>query len=160
MRILLKFELDCEPDAAWTALRSPAVFRSVARPFTTFKPIDPPKFPDVWGDKPMRVSVRALGFIPIGEQVIDISTRTLPRPGKGDVRLVRDTGGGLTGPLALVTSWQHTMAVSPAPDGRTLYRDQLNFGAGILGPLFWPVYWAFWQWRASKIRSRSKRWRA
>ena len=160
MRILLKLVLDCEPDAAWAALRSPREFRSVARPFATFRPLDPSAFPDVWGDRPARVAVRALGFIPVGEEVIDISTRTLERTGGGSVRLVRDSGGGLTGPIALVTSWQHTMAVSPAEGGRTLYRDQLTFGAGILTPLFWPLYWSFWQWRAGRIRRRARHWRA
>ena len=148
MRILLKLVLDCPPDAAWRAIRSPATFASVSAPFTTFESLEPDGFPEQWsaGDHPVRV--RALGVLPIGRQSIAIS---FPRRADG-VRMMRDDGGGLDGPLALVTEWHHTMAVSEAPDGRTLYRDRLQFDAGPLTLVMWPVYWLYWQWRALRMR--------
>lgn len=70
-----------------------------------------------------------------------------------------DSGGALNGAMSVITRWQHTMAVSETEDGRTLYRDQLKFGAGPLTILMWPALWAFWQWRGRRIRRLSRDWR-
>jgi len=77
-----------------------------------------------------------------------------------DVRVQVDTGRGLSGPLAFVTKWQHSIAIASAPGGRTLYRDQLVFEAGTIAPLLWVGYWAFWQWRSVRIRSLAPTWKA
>ena len=148
MRVLLKFVLDCDPDDAWRAIRSPSVLTTVSSPFTVFTSLEPAGFPETWpaGDHPVTVS--AFGIVPIGEQVIAIS---YPQRTDG-IRMMRDTGRGLSGPLALVSRWEHTMAIEAAPGGKTLYRDQLVIEAGALTPLLWPMYWAFWQWRAVGIR--------
>ena len=137
MRILLKLELDCTPDAAWNAIRSPAVFQQVSYPLTTFASLEDGGFPAQWPEGRHLVSVRALGLTDIGRQSIDIS---YPRRRDG-VRVVRDTGVGVSGPVSLVTRWRHEMAVSALPDGRTLYRDQLRFSAGPLTLPLWAVYW-------------------
>ena len=168
MRVLLKLVLDCEPDAAWRAIRSPSVLNAVSAPLTTFESLEPFGFPALWpaGDHP--VVMRAPGGITIGEQVIAISYPEVGSPGSGTrsgadtsgVRLMRDAGWGLSGPLALVTRWEHTMSIADAPGGRTLYRDQLVFEAGALTPLLWPAYWAFWQWRAIGIRRLASTWTA
>lgn len=148
MRIHLKLVLDCSPDAAWRALRDPVVFRAVSWPLTTFTSLEPGGFPELWGPGEHPVRGRAFGLLPMGDQIIDISFPPAP-PG---VRWVRDSGRGLSGPLALVTSWRHTMAVSATADNRTLYRDELVFGAGALTPLLVPVFWAFWQWRGTRLK--------
>lgn len=154
MRVLLKLRLDCSTDAAWDALRSPAVFRAVSWPFTTFESLEPQGFPPQWsaGEHPVRG--RAFGLLPMGDQIIDLSFPDGP-PG---VRRVVDAGRGLSGPLALVTAWHHTMAVSSAPEGGTLFRDELRFGAGALTPLMWPMFWAFWQWRGARLRRLAPTW--
>ncbi len=155
MRILLKLVLDCDPDVAWRAIRDPRVFAAVSAPFTTFSSLEPDGFPESWPAGPHPVRVRAFGLVPMGDQLIDIA---FPQR-RDDVRMVLDSGGGISGPLALVTTWKHTMAVSPTRDGRTLYRDRLQFGAGVLTPLLWPVFWAFWQWRAARLRALATGWR-
>ncbi len=154
MRVLLKLVLDCSPDAAWNAIRNPEVFAAVSAPLTTFSSLEPGGFPASWGVGDHPVEVKALGLVPIGEQVIGISFPNAP----AGVRVMRDTGRGLSGPLALITRWEHTMAVSSAPDGRTLYRDRLVFEAGPITVLLWPVYWAFWQWRAIGARRLAPGW--
>ncbi|MEP6482165.1 MAG: hypothetical protein ABJA94_09185 [Rhodoglobus sp.] len=137
MRVLLKLILDCPPDAAWNAIRSPDVFRAVSFPLSTFTSLEPGGFPEQWAAGEHPVLVKALGLVAVGEQVIDIS---FP-PTRNGVRRVVDRGRGFPG----ITKWEHTMAVSAAPGDRTLYRDQLKFD----GPLvLWPLFWAFWQWRA------------
>jgi hypothetical protein len=52
------------------------------------------------------------------------------------------------------------MTVTGRVDGRTDYRDRLDFKAGILTPAFWLGYWVFWQWRACGIRREARRWGA
>ncbi|HEY8914693.1 hypothetical protein [Lacisediminihabitans sp.] len=154
MRVLLNLVLDCPPDAAWAAVRSPRALRDVSAPFTTFESLEPAGFPDAWeaGDHP--VLVKAFGIVPIGEQIIGIS---FPER-EDDVRVMRDTGRGLSGPLAIVTSWQHSIAISQTADGQTLYRDQLVFTAGPITPLLWVAYWSFWQWRAFGLRRFAPTW--
>jgi hypothetical protein len=165
MRVLLKLVLECDPDAAWQALRSPAVFRQVSSPLMAFESLDEGGFTEVWSEGEHRVAARAFGLVPAGEQIIHISTEErLDRVhGKHEapvpVRIVHDTGRGLTWPLTLTTAWHHRMAVSALPDGRTLYRDQLSFSAGALTPVVWLAYWAFWQWRAVAIRRAAPSWR-
>lgn len=156
MRILLKLVLDCTPDAAWNAVRSPRGMQQVSAPFTTFESLERVGFPPFWspGEHPVKIS--SFGVVPIGDQVIGIS---YPER-QDDVRVQRDDGRGLSGPLALVTRWQHSIAIAPAPGGRTLYRDQLVFEAGLLTPLLWLGYWVFWQWRGARIRSLAPTWKA
>lgn len=155
MRILLKLELDCASDAAWRAIRSPDVFRAVSAPFTTFDSLEPGGFPESWPEGEHLVRAKAFGVAVIGEQTIDLE---FLEPRKG-VRAVRDTGRGLSGPLTAVTRWEHTMAVSALPGARTLFRDQLRVEAGVLTPLLWVGFWAFWQWRAIQISRLSRDWK-
>jgi hypothetical protein len=156
MRVLLKLVLDCPPDVAWRAIRSPLVLGQVSFPFTTFESLEPGGFPEVWlaGEHPVRV--KAFGLVPIGDQIIGISF-VATKPG---VRMMRDTGRGLSGALASVTKWRHSLAVAETADGRTLYRDQLEFEAGAITILLWPVYWAFWQWRGIGMKRLAPGWGA
>jgi hypothetical protein len=154
MKVHLKFELDCEPEAALEALQSPDVFQDVSAPFTTFIPLERGGFPEKWTPGPHPAYGMAFGIIPIGKQIITIDVLDEPH----DVRVVRDSGGGVSGVLGLITTWEHRMAVSPLPDGRTLYRDQLTFGAGRLTPFVGIGLWAFWQYRGARIRMLSKEW--
>ena len=156
MRILLKFTMDCDPDAAWWALRSPAVLRAVSGPLVAFTSLEKGGFPELWSPGIHPVRARAFGLVTLGEQLIDLS---FPRRRDG-VRMVVDSGGAINGPTSIITKWNHTMAVSATPDGRTLYRDRLIFGAGPLTLVVWPALWAFWQWRAARIRRLSRDWRS
>jgi hypothetical protein len=152
MRVLLKLVLDCSPDDAWRAVRSPEIFEAASAPFTTFESLEVGGYPELWEEGPHPVAVKALGLVEIGDQIIDVSFAQKADATGRYVRLMRDDGGGLSGPLALITRWEHTMAIAAAPGGRTLYRDRLVFEAGALTPLLWPLYWAFWQWRGIRLK--------
>ena len=153
MHVLLKQVLDCPPDAAWNAVRSPAVFRAVAAPFLSFSSLEPHGFPTTWPMGEHRVKARALGLLPVGEQTIDLTFTE-----RGDVRFVHDTGEATSGPLSVVSYWHHTMAISPTHDGRTLYRDRLLFDAEPVSLAVWPAIWAFWQWRALQLKRLAPTW--
>ena len=157
MRILLKFTIDCDPDAAWRALHSPRSVAEIYGPFVDMQPLAP--MPTSWspGDD-VAVGLFFGGLIPMGSQLIAASDRTVAEP-RGDVRIFRDSGMPLTGPLATLDVWDHQMAVSPAPGepGKTLWRDRLVIG-GRAAPALWPVLWATWQWRGARIRALAPTW--
>ncbi|TFD46527.1 hypothetical protein E3T55_16790 [Cryobacterium frigoriphilum] len=169
MRVLLKETLDCTPDAAWRAIHSPAVFREVSSPVMTVESLEADGFPTSWEPGEHPVTMRGLGLVPLGMQVIRLSETTLRQAGTGTaagngagtVRILRDTGRGVSGSMAAVTHWDHRMAIAADPDhpGKTLYRDQLIFRAGHATLAVWPGFWVFWQWRMAQIKRLAPTWR-
>jgi hypothetical protein len=158
MRVLLKEILDCDPDAAWRAIRSPAVLREVSSPVFAMESLGEAGFPTVWEPGEHRVALRGLGLMPVGEQVIRLSTSTRQH---GGVRILRDSGRGVSGSLGAIRRWDHRMAISPDPagTGKTLYRDQLIFSAGPATLAAWPALWSFWQWRMQQLKRLAPSWR-
>lgn len=167
MRVLLKLILDCDPDAAWRAIRSPAVLREVSSPVVTLRSLEPDGFPLVWEPGSHPVAIRGAGLIPLGQQTI---TLTFDDSRADGVRIMRDVGGQATGGQAMgvlagAASWDHRLAISADPAGpdsegrlRTLYRDQLRVSAGSLTPALWYALWAFWQWRGIRMRQLAPTW--
>lgn len=158
MRIMQKFVLDCEPDAAWRAMHSPRALAEVYAPLLQLDPMAAEGLPttlDAGADVPVQLS--AVG-IPVGRQLIHVSERRVSEPA-GEVRILRDSGIPLTGPLAVLDVWDHQMAVSAAPGepGRTLWRERLVIG-GLAAPALWPVLWATWQWRAARLTAVAPSW--
>lgn len=158
MRVLLKQVLHCPPDAAWRAIHSPAVFREVSSPLVEMESLAADGFPTAWEPGEHPTILRGLGVVPLGTQVIRLSEST-ERP--DGVRILRETGRGVSGSLAAVTLWDHRMAIAPDPagTGKTLYRDQLIFRAGPATILLWPAFWAFWQWRMLRLAQLAPTWR-
>ncbi|MCK8609173.1 hypothetical protein [Agromyces sp. C10] len=155
MRVLLKLTLDCDANAAWRAIRSPAVLREVVAPWLDFESLEGTGFPATWPEGPHRLRALAFGIAPTGEEIIDVSYPGGLPPG---VKMLRDGGGAVSGPLAAFRHWDHRMAISPLPDGRTLYRDQLRASAGALEPLLWYPTWAFWQYRGMRLKQLAPTW--
>lgn len=157
MRVLLKLILDCEPDAAWRAIRSPAVLREVSSPLFTLTSLEPAGFPTIWEPGAHAVRVRGGGILPIGSHEIRLTFDDRRSDG---VRIMRDSGG-----FGGVSLWDHRLAVAPDPAGpdadgrvRTLYRDRLIVSAGLATPALWYGLWAFWQWRGARLRSLAPGW--
>lgn len=158
MRILLKLELDCTADAAWRALHSPRAVTELYGPLLDMAPMAaslPTSF-EPGADVP--VEIRALGLLPVGQQLIHASDR-YTEDANGPVRIFRDSGIPLTGPLAALDVWDHQMAVSPLPGdpSRTLWRDRLTIG-GIEALPLWPMLWAAWQYRGIRLRALAPTW--
>ncbi|MFI8634116.1 hypothetical protein ACIGEP_16145 [Microbacterium sp. NPDC077663] len=158
MRILLKLELDCTADAAWRALHSPRAVTELYGPLLEMGPMAaalPTSF-EAGADVP--VEIRALGLIPVGQQLIHASDRQT-EDANGPVRIFRDSGIPLTGPLAALDVWDHQMAVSalPGDPSKTLWRDRLTIGGAAAVPL-WPLLWAAWQYRGIRLRALAPTW--
>lgn len=158
MRILLKLELDCTADAAWRALHSPRAVTELYGPLLEMGPMAaalPTSF-EPGADVP--VEIRALGLIPVGQQLIHASDR-YTEDTNGPVRIFRDSGIPLTGPLAALDVWDHQMAVSPLPGdpSKTLWRDRLTIGGAAAVPL-WPLLWAAWQYRGIRLKALAPTW--
>ena len=159
MRILLKLVLDCDPDAAWRALHSPRAVGELYGPFVALEPLAAEGLPTRFSagdDIPVRMTIG--GAVPLGAQFIHVSERRVDEPG-GPVRIFRDSGIPLTGPLASLDVWDHQMAVSPAPGapGKTLWRDRLVIG-GPTAAALWPALWTVWQWRGMRLRRLAPGW--
>lgn len=156
--MLLKEILDCDPDSAWRAIRSPAVLQEVSSPVFRLESLGANGFPTIWEPGEHSVTLRGLGFVPLGEQMIRLNVSATQQ---GDVRILRDTGRPLSGPLAAVDVWDHRMAIAadPAGTGKTLYRDQLIFRAGVATLALWPAFWTYWQWRMLQLKRLAPSWR-
>ncbi len=158
MRILLKLVLDCDADAAWRALHSPRAVAELYGPLLEMVPMDAAGLPtrlEPGADIP--VQLRSAGLT-LGQQLIHVSDRRVASS-EGDVRVMRDSGIPLTGPLSVLDVWDHQMAVSPAPGDptRTLWRERLVIG-GAAAPALWPMLWGVWQWRGARLRTLARTW--
>jgi hypothetical protein len=157
MRILLKLVLDCDADAAWRALHSPAAVAELYGPLLQMDPLsDPPTSWESGTDAPVQLSVA--GAVRVGRQLISVTDR-VTTDAAGPVRIFRDSGIPLTGPLAALEVWDHQMAVSALPGDptKTLWRDRLTIG-GAAAPLLWPMLWATWQWRGLRLKALAPTW--
>ncbi|MBN9181712.1 MAG: hypothetical protein J0I66_01640, partial [Microbacterium sp.] len=157
MRILLKLVVDCDADAAWRALHSPRAVAELYGPLLQLEPLA--ELPTSWGaGDDVAVGLRLAGVVPLGRQLLDPSDSEVEHRGTS-VRIFRDTGIPLSGPLAALDVWDHQMAIAPAPGDptKTLWRDRLVIG-GRAAPALWPVLWATWQWRAARIRALAPTW--
>jgi hypothetical protein len=159
MRILLKLTLDCDADAAWRALHSPRAVAELYGPLVQLQPMAAQGLPtslEPGLDVPVRMTLG--GAIPLGAQLVHVSDRLVEEE-RGAVRILRDSGIPLTGPLASLDVWDHQMAVSPAPGdpARTLWRDRLVIGGASAAPL-WPLLWSVWQWRGIRLRQLAPTW--
>ncbi|WES62945.1 hypothetical protein P0L94_10820 [Microbacter sp. GSS18] len=158
MRILLKLVIDCDADAAWRALHSPRAVAELYGPLLEMTPMAAEGLPtalEPGADVPVVLSAAG---VPVGRQLIHVSDRYV-EDSRGPVRILRDSGIPLTGPLAALDVWDHQMAVSPAPGdpSKTLWRDRLVIG-GAAAPALWPMLWATWQWRGARIRAMAPTW--
>lgn len=147
MHVILRLRLDVDADTVWKALRSPGTMTELYAPTMTLRPLDRP-LPARWATgSTAEVRLLIAGRVPAGRQRVDIRLRQ-----RGDIRILEDRGAPVGGPLTVITSWRHRMAVQPTADGRTLYRDRLDIEAGALTPLLWIGFWAMWRWRGVRLR--------
>ncbi|WP_442514532.1 hypothetical protein, partial [Pseudomonas promysalinigenes] len=72
--ILLKFEIDCDPDAAWRALHSPRAVAELYGPLLDVETLEEAPTSFSSGDD-IPVQMRAVGVFPVGRQLISVADR-------------------------------------------------------------------------------------
>ena len=156
MKFALEVSLPCTVSEAFDALHNPEVFVAVSRPFLAFEPLSPAPFPTRYDSgKSYVVRVKALGVVSLGSQEINpVSTS------EGMTRTFQDNGRGLTGLLAQVTRFRHTMTLRPSGVGPTILRDELDFEAGVLTPLLGLSFRLFWWWRHVMMKRLAPQWQS
>jgi SAM-dependent methyltransferase len=97
--------------------------------------------------------VKALGLVSLGTQEINPVSSA-----EGMTRTFQDHGRGLTGALAQVTKFQHTMTLRPSGVGPTILEDELDFDAGILTPVMGLGFRIFWWWRHRMMKRLAPQW--
>ncbi|MBS1906862.1 MAG: hypothetical protein JST33_09920 [Actinobacteria bacterium] len=152
-QVQLRFRIAASADAAWAALHSPAVLTALYAPLLIVEPLTRADEATLLHSA---VRLRLFGLITVGTQLIGAYDEVREHHGE-TVRILRDSGIPLSGPLASLDVWDHRMAVSALPDGRALWRDRLVF-AGPGSALLLPVLWAAWQWRGFRIRRLARGW--
>ena len=150
--IRLEIHLDCDPDHAWALVRSPGLLRHIAAPLVTFKPIDPPAFPERWEERRYTVAMRAFGVIPLGRQDVVIRFDEAHPDAPDGARTVRDAGSG-----DLMKTWDHWIFIAPHPEGGTRYIDQVSVEAGWLTPFAAVFARLFYVWRQHRWRGVVRR---
>lgn len=147
MHVVLQLDLDASPDQVWQMLNDPLALGQVVAPLLELEPVGHRRFPPAWTPGDHLVRTRLLGLLTIGDQRIRLTVSE-----RAGARILEDSGGPVSGALAIVREWRHRMAVSSLPGGHTLYRDRLDFSAGVLTPIVWIGIWMLWQYRAIGIR--------
>jgi hypothetical protein len=132
--------LACEPALVWREVQRVALLEEIAAPLVRFRL--PAGLPATWpAGETVRLRSYLFGLIPLGER-----TLTFERVDHEAMEIQtreRDP---------LIQTWDHLIAVKPAPGGHTRYSDTVEIGAGI----FTLPVWLFAHWF---YRHRQRRWR-
>ncbi|WP_313556505.1 hypothetical protein [Miniimonas arenae] len=171
VRIRLRFPIACPTEVAWRALHSPRVAGSLYAPVVVLAPADPDAaLPPAWrpGDS-LEVTARILGVVPFGRSVIRVRRAHVTHDGVTHPVFV-DAGSPVSGPLALLASWDHRMWVEPGDSGRAvggaastgqaegaIWNDRLTVG-GWAAWLLGPGLWVAWQVRGWRLRRLARTW--
>lgn len=141
MWIDVQSELPCDPQRAWEEVQKVRLLQEVCAPLAQILPEHGRELPVVWhAGEIVHCRMKLFGFLPMGTRTlyferIDPLTRQIQ---------TRETD-------RLVRHWDHLISFTYAPDGRCLYRDQIEVHAGLLTPLVWLFAQCLY-------RHRHKRW--
>jgi ligand-binding SRPBCC domain-containing protein len=134
-------ELAAPAEAVWTAVKTPAAFRTVTRGVLTMPVLNDRD--DTWREgETVEGRVFMFGVLPFSRhhlQVADINDAAMTLRSK-------ERGGP-------IRRWNHDIVVTPVDGSRCSYRDRIDIDAGVLTAVV--VGYARWFYR-----TRQRRWRA
>lgn len=157
VRIKIVVRVGCSADAAWEAAHSPAVAERLYRPLLRMQPRDGAPFPARF-DSGDRIDVTLLLFRACAVGVQQIVIEDLIGHGDGcESRSMRDAGRPVSGPLSLLSSWNHEITISPAGRRAAIWHDELTVG-GAFAPVAAVILWPMWHWRAVRLRKLARDW--
>lgn len=158
LRIRSVMTIDCEPDLAWRSLHDPAVAARLYAPALEMRPAAGTRLPERFrSGSRTDVALLAFGILPLGTQRIAIEDLS-PTEAAPGARTMRDAGRPLTGPLALLRSWNHEISVYATRTGTAIWHEELTIG-GLFAPIGYLVLAPMWRVRAMKLRGLAKGWR-
>jgi ligand-binding SRPBCC domain-containing protein len=150
MRVYVETLLDCPPEKVWDTLRTSALLVEVIDPLLRFDPLPGESFPVRWEQgTTVRGRAYAFGLVPLGvhaihyERIDDVAREIQTRESSRFVR-----------------RWDHTLRVRAAPDGRTLYSDEVEIEAGAWTLIVWAFAQFFYRHRQGRWRRIARRLRA
>ncbi|MBD1207875.1 MAG: hypothetical protein H9535_05580 [Ignavibacteria bacterium] len=147
MTIKLTTVLHALPERVWHEVLTPKLLQFVAAPLVHFIPLQPPSFPENWGNGRYLAEVRIFGWLPFGTQWIVTSIESEDNEQGRQVYTLRDNGHS-----HLISTWDHWIFIEELPNGFTRYTDRIEVRAGILTPFIGIFAWIFY-WH------RQRRWR-
>jgi hypothetical protein len=151
MKLVLKTRLACTAERCFDEVKTTRLLLHIARPLLHFVPMEPTALPAEWEEREYQVSIRLLGIIPMGYQMVRISGQDhSATAGKFSVEL-RDNGSG-----TWMQRWDHRIFITAA-DQSCDYTDQVDIRAGLLTPLFWLFAWYFYRHRQHRWRQLIRR---
>jgi hypothetical protein len=141
MRVVVESNLPCDPQAAWKEVQTLRLLQDVCAPLAQILPEHGGQLPGVWCEgETIRCRLKLFGFLPLGSRTlhferIDPQTRQIQ---------TRESD-------AFVRNWDHLITLDETPDGRCVYRDEIEVRAGVLTPFVWLFAQALY-------RHRQRRW--
>lgn len=148
MDIRLKLTLDADIETVWDALARPAQMQAAASPLIRVRSREEGGFPPKWiPNTPHLVELSLFGLIPLGTQIVEPHFEIRPH---GE-RLVIDSGAPVSGPMTLLTQWEHRMTISVINDTQTLYLDRLRIRGGWVTIPLGIGLWFMWQLRGRSL---------
>jgi ligand-binding SRPBCC domain-containing protein len=133
-------DLDAPPDRVWEALKKVDTLRYITRGLLGFRPLGPVA-DTLRGGEVVRVRLLFFHVIPAWAHEI----RIVGVDEEAHVIETREHGGG-------VKTWNHTLTVEPAGDGRSRYTDRIEIDAGATTRLVWAYANLFYRYRQRRWR--------
>lgn len=122
----------------WRAVVSPVGFRFVSRGLVRW-PVVATRMARWQEGESVEGWMFFFGFIPVARHRLTFITLA------DDSRTFRtDENGGI------IASWNHTITVTAAPDGKSLIHDTVTFSGGVFTPALWVMVKLFYAIRAPR----------
>lgn len=145
MKVVRSTHIALKPETVWAEVQTAGLLQHIAWPMVRFIPVDDAALESFQPGGRYQVKLRLFGMIPFGTQWIVSSLHEAK--GTQWPKRLRDDGYS-----ALISKWDHWIAVTPDKDGGTRYTDEVEISAGVLTPLVWAFAQIFY-------RHRQRRWR-
>jgi hypothetical protein len=142
MKVYVETVLECSPELAWAEVQTSGLLREVMYPWLRFVPPRGATFPFRWEQNTIVFGRCYLfGLLPTGMRSIRFeridSARRQIQTHETD---------------RLVDRWDHLISIREAPDGQSLYSDEIEIEAGCLT-------WIVATFARHFYRHRQRRWR-
>lgn len=145
MTVTVSSQFPCDRDTVVDYVNRFDTLAYISHPLLKFTPVDPADFPFMWEERRYIVSMRILGMIPFGRQVIGVEKVRCDDP---EEYIIRDNGSG-----DLVQTWDHWIFIRTTDDrGLTGYTDRIEIKAGLLTIPVWIFAQIFYRWRQRRWR--------